>query len=234
MLEPEYTAEKIRRTTLAFYALSLHPKALRFELRTDGVLTAEGIVRRESVECFQKEGQDLVDGFTGLTSDFEPGSVSLRKRAIYWPVERARLEVAEGNENNLYDTFEGWQARVDDPYCVLIHKSDWDHTVWDTEAKQILMPVELSLWGTRFNLDEVSGYLKSHPAVVSFEVVSNTCWQNHGISGTHLGKLIVDPKKFAPSALPKVVSKSWLQHEVVEGLSGTAHDLLGLAPFRSS
>lgn len=227
---PLYTAEKVTKSTLTFFSLALHPKALLFEYHVDRKLVEEGVVSRASVEHFRKARRNLVNAFTVHDPDAAKGG-SLPLTARFWPVPKERLEVAEG-QRSLFDDIEGWRARLDDPDQVLIHKSNWDHSVWDIDGEEILMPVELSVWGKQYDLKQVELHLTGHPAVVSFEIVPNDVWQNHEISGTHLGELVIDPRKFDRALLPKIVNRSWLQDHVVRGYSGKEHDLLGLASLR--
>lgn len=231
-----YTAEKVSKTTLEFFPVELHPKALRMEHRVDGELKGEGLVRRVSIETFLEAGHNLVDVFVGPDEDDEPlPRPSLPLTALYWPVPKPMLEKAEGTRRgdpDLFDLIEGWQARLDQPDNVLIHKSGWDHSVWGIDGNEILMPIELEVWGTRFDLKQVELHLVGHPALVDFEIVKNPVYRNHEISGSHTGRLIVDPRKFDRSKLPEVVTRSWLQHEVVDGYSDKENDLLGLAALR--
>lgn len=229
---PLYTAKKVTQTTMMFYPLALHPKALRFEQRVDDQLTAEGVVRLVMFEHFQRAGKNLVEAFTDYkeTDEFDK---SLPRAARYWLVQKERLEAPEG-DRDLFDDIDGWQDHLDDPDYVLVYKSLWNHSLWNIDGCGILMPMELSVWGTRYDLGQVAKHVRCHPAVTSFSIVPNTCWQNHEISGTHLGKLVVDPRKFDRVLLPSVVTRSWLQHMVVDGYSDKEHDLLGLASLRKA
>lgn len=227
-----YTASKAAITTLDFYPLEAHPKALWMQRKLDGKLVQEAAVPHAAFDRLRFEGEDIV----GFYLTHHP-KVSLPPNAIYWPVPNEVLSKAEGTEaykprSDLFDFIESAGKNCEAPNHTLIYKSTWDHQVYDIEGRRVLVPLQFSLWETRFDLSMVGRHLKNHPAVISFEIVNNKVPQNYEISGRYLGSLVVHPGALD---IPAGVNptRTWFQDNVINGFGGPQYDLLGIHQFRT-
>lgn len=227
-MKPLYTGTLVVTTITEFFPIDLHPTALRFEQKCDGQPTFRGVVPRKAIEALDNPS----DYF--LASKGEHEEQSLSANAVWWPVKKDLLLTAEGPGLDLFDHFDKWELKhLNDPDYTLVCKSGWDHRIWGIDGEQILMPTCVELWGTHYDLSAVEAHLKDHPNVVSFEIERNRCYQNHAISGTHLGQLVIDPKGLD---LPKdaEIGPSWFRNYFLYGSvqNETDFDLLGLRQFK--
>lgn len=220
--KPLYTSKKSDVTTMDFYVLENQPKALRYVRKLNGTLLDEGAVPRATIEKLRRRRANIVD-FYAERRDYQK---SLSENAFYWAVPTEALSKAE-THHGLFGYIETSAKHLDDPAYTLIHKSSWDHQVWDLDGKRVPLPFLLILWGTRFNLKEVEEHLKGREGVISFEIVPNECRQNYSITGTHLGELVIDPKALD---LPEEadLTNRWYEDHVLHGFYGPEYDYLGL------
>jgi len=227
-IKPIFVAEKTDYTTIEFYDLEFHPKALRFVYKKNNKIIREHAVPRATIERLRDEKKNIIDFY------LSPPNISELKRSLppnplFWAVPKESLDEPESEKNDLYKFYSNFTG-LDDPNCLLIHRSSWDGQIWDIEFNAILIPLTFELWGTRFDLNEVAEFLKGKPGIISFDIVPNRCRQNYEISGRYLGNLILDPKKLdIPLKTP--LTRSFFEDNVFHGFNGPKFDYLGLHQF---
>ncbi len=203
--------------------------------KVDGVVEGRPlIVRADDIRTMLDRKMNLIEFFVEKKRPVEETGKSLPLGSYFWAVPKSALLVAETDaESDLFN----WASKdlPLDESVTLINKSGWDHTVWSVEGKQLLLPISLTLWGTRFNLTQVEAHLKdlAHPAVISFEIRRNNCSQNYGISGYHQGHLVLNVSKL--EGLKECLgplSRSDIERHVINNFEPPHMDLLGLDPFR--
>lgn len=223
--------KQVIENNFLFFEIAKDPAALYYELVRNGERIKHGVLRRSFIEKLRDEGKsDQIIDFIAKFTSYQK-EASLPDNAIYFPVPMEKLKFPEDENLDLFKFAIYNPEILENPEYKLIHKSSFDHSVWDIDGNRVLMPTLFTLWGSTFDLHKLAAHLKQFPSVISLNIIKNPVCQNWDISGYELGKLVLDPSKLPPENC-HLYSRKWIEDHVIHGFFGQEFDYLQLKSFR--